>query len=59
MSYVDGFVIPVPQDRLEDYRQQADLAAQIWREHGALEFDRRRPDLLPTSAVSSAEKMAG
>jgi uncharacterized protein YbaA (DUF1428 family) len=37
MSYVDAYVIPVPQDRLEDYRQQADLAAQIWREHGALE----------------------
>jgi uncharacterized protein YbaA (DUF1428 family) len=37
LSYVDGFVTPVPQDRLEDYRQQADRAAQIWREHGALE----------------------
>ena len=27
MGYVDGTVIPVPQDRLEDYRKQADLAA--------------------------------
>ncbi|ADC72029.1 MULTISPECIES: DUF1428 domain-containing protein [unclassified Thioalkalivibrio] len=37
MNYVDGYVIPIPRDRIEDYRQQADLAAQIWREHGALE----------------------
>ncbi|WP_019628118.1 DUF1428 domain-containing protein [Thioalkalivibrio sp. AKL10] len=37
MNYVDGYVIPVPRDRVQDYRQQADLAARIWREHGALE----------------------
>jgi uncharacterized protein YbaA (DUF1428 family) len=35
--YVDGFVIPVPKKNLEEYRRIADLAAKIWREHGALE----------------------
>ena len=37
-KYVDGFVVPVPKDRVEDYRRLAELAAQVWREHGALEY---------------------
>lgn len=36
MSYVDGFVIPVPEDRLEAYRRLAEMAAPIFREYGAL-----------------------
>jgi uncharacterized protein YbaA (DUF1428 family) len=36
MAYVDGFVIPVPKDRLEDYKALARLCAQVWKEHGAL-----------------------
>jgi uncharacterized protein YbaA (DUF1428 family) len=35
--YVDGFVIPVPKKNLEAYRRLAELAAEVWREHGALE----------------------
>jgi uncharacterized protein YbaA (DUF1428 family) len=35
--YVDGFVIPVPKKKLDAYRRIAELAAEIWREHGALE----------------------
>lgn len=38
MSYVDGFVVPVPRDRVEAYRQLATTAGQVWREHGALEY---------------------
>ncbi len=38
MSYVDGFVLPVPQDRLADYRKLARKAGKIWREHGALSY---------------------
>lgn len=37
-KYVDGFVLPVPKDRLEDYRKMAQLAGEVWREHGALEY---------------------
>ena len=36
MAYVDGFVIPVPKDRLDDYKALAALCAQVWKEHGAL-----------------------
>jgi uncharacterized protein YbaA (DUF1428 family) len=38
MSYVDGFVLPVPKKRLDDYRRMARKAGKIWKEHGALEF---------------------
>ena len=36
MSYVDGFVLPVPIDKLADYEKMARKAAKIWIEHGAL-----------------------
>jgi uncharacterized protein YbaA (DUF1428 family) len=38
MSYVDGFVLPVPKRNLEAYRRIARLAGKVWREHGALEY---------------------
>lgn len=37
-TYVDGFVIPVPRDKMETYRQIAEKACKIWMEHGALEY---------------------
>ncbi|MGH8513393.1 MAG: DUF1428 domain-containing protein [Gammaproteobacteria bacterium] len=36
--YVDGFVLPVPKDNMDAYRQLARRAGEIWREHGALEY---------------------
>ncbi|MGI9013388.1 MAG: DUF1428 domain-containing protein [Phycisphaerales bacterium] len=36
--YVDGFVLPVPSDRIEDYRALAEAASAIWKEHGCLEY---------------------
>ena len=38
MSYVDGFVIPVPKKKIKDYRKLATLASKIWRDHGALQY---------------------
>ncbi len=36
--YVDGFVVPVKKDRLDEYKKLAKLASQVWRDHGALEY---------------------
>ena len=36
--YVDGFVVPVPTDKLDDYRRISRKAGKIWREYGALEY---------------------
>jgi uncharacterized protein YbaA (DUF1428 family) len=38
MSYVDGFVLPVPLDKLAAYRRMARTAGKVWREHGALQY---------------------
>jgi uncharacterized protein YbaA (DUF1428 family) len=38
MTYVDGFVLPVPADKIEDYRKMAEPAGAIWMEHGALSY---------------------
>ena len=38
MSYVDGFVIPVPRNRLVDYRKLASQAGKTWLKHGALSY---------------------
>ena len=38
MSYVDGFVLPVPKGKLAEYKKMARKAGKIWLEHGALQF---------------------
>ena len=38
MPYVDGFVVPVPTKKLDDYKKLAKTAAKVWREHGALDY---------------------
>jgi len=35
-NYVDGFIVPVPEGKLEDYKALAKKAAKVFREHGAL-----------------------
>jgi uncharacterized protein YbaA (DUF1428 family) len=37
-QYVDGFVLPIPKEKVGVYRSIAEQAARIWREHGALEY---------------------
>jgi len=38
MSYVDGFVVPVPLKKLAAYRRMAKKAGKVWREYGALDY---------------------
>lgn len=38
MTYVDGFVLPVPKKNLDTYRSMARLGCKVWREHGALGY---------------------
>jgi uncharacterized protein YbaA (DUF1428 family) len=38
MSYVDGYVLPLPKKNIPAYRRMAQKAAKIWREHGALDY---------------------
>jgi len=38
MSYVDGFVLPVPKKNVKAYQALAKKAGKIWMEHGALAY---------------------
>ncbi len=38
MSYVDGFIIAVPKDKLEAYKALAQKGGSIWKEYGALSY---------------------
>lgn len=53
MSYVDGFVIPVPKSKVEAYRRLAQKAGKIWREHGALELRECVADDVKVGKVNS------
>ena len=38
MSYVDGYVLPVPRKKLAAYRRMAKEAGKVWRKYGALQY---------------------
>jgi uncharacterized protein YbaA (DUF1428 family) len=53
MSYVDGFVVPVPESNLKQYRTMSQKAGKIWKEHGALHYvEAVGDDLDPQWALS-------
>jgi len=53
MNYVDGFVVPVPKDKLDDYRKIARLAGKVWMEHGALAYNECVGDDVPMGKRTS------
>lgn len=48
MPYVDGFVLPVPRNKLPAYLRMARKAGKVWREHGALDYRECAGDDLAT-----------
>ncbi|NYE62837.1 uncharacterized protein YbaA (DUF1428 family) [Duganella sp. 1224] len=53
MAYVDGFVIPVPKDKLAAYKTMAQECGAVWKEHGALEFRETVADDAPPGKLTS------
>lgn len=53
MSYVDGFLLAVPKDRIEDYKKMAKLGSEVWTEHGALAYVECLADDTPYGEVTS------
>ena len=58
MPYVDGFVLPVPKRKLEQYRRIARQAGRIWKEMGALEYRECAGDDLFPKGVFPFPKLA-
>jgi uncharacterized protein YbaA (DUF1428 family) len=53
MHYVDGYVVPVPKNKIAAYRSMARKAGKIWREHGALQFTECVADDVKPGKVTS------
>ena len=53
MSYVDGFVVPVPRKNLPAYRRMAKLAGKVWKEYGALDYKEWISDDVKVGKVTS------
>ena len=37
-NYVDGYLLPIPKNKIAAYKKMATLAGKVWRDHGALEY---------------------
>lgn len=53
MSYVDGFVLPIPKKNYAAYKKVATKCAKIWLEHGALSYVECVGDDTPVGKLTS------
>lgn len=53
MTYVDGFVLPVPKAEFEEYKKNAELGRTAWMQHGALSYAEAYSDDVPDGEVTS------
>ncbi|NMP31527.1 DUF1428 domain-containing protein [Thalassotalea sp. M1531] len=37
-NYIDGFVFPIAIEHLNEYKRLSEKVADIWKEHGALDY---------------------
>lgn len=37
-QYVDGFVLPVPKNKMKAYKKLATVAKKVWLDHGAIDY---------------------
>ncbi len=59
MSYVDGYLLPVPKKNIKDYKGIAKKAGKIWRDHGALQYIEAAADDLENEWGVSLGESAG
>ncbi len=53
MAYIDGFVIPVPADKLDVYKEMALRCQPIWQEYGAIGYAECVGDDVPHGELTS------
>lgn len=56
--YVDGFLIPIPKDKVNQYREIAQKAGKVWKEYGALEYYECIGDDLDIEGIVSFKQAA-
>lgn len=57
-KYVDGFLLPINAENIEKYREVAQKAGEVWKEHGALEYLEAVGDDLEIEKMVSFKKSA-
>ncbi len=57
--YIDGFVFAIATDRIDEYKQIAQTAAAIWKEHGAIDYWESVGDDLDIEGMVSFKTIAG
>lgn len=58
MSYIDGYLLSVPKNKLKAYRKMASVAGRVWMKHGALAYVETASDHLDTACGRSFVKAA-
>jgi uncharacterized protein YbaA (DUF1428 family) len=58
-KYVDGYVLPIPKDKIELYLSIASKAGKVWKEHGALEYRECIGDDFEVKNLVSFPRLAG
>ena len=38
LSYVDGYILPLPKKHVKTYRRMAEMGRDAWMKHGALDY---------------------
>jgi len=56
--YVDGFLLPIAEENVGKYKELAQKAGEIWKEHGALEYYECLGDDLEIEKMVSFKKSA-
>ena len=58
-NYIDGFVLPIPRDKLQNYKDVVGAVAEVWREHGALDYNEYVGDDMSLEGTRSFVESAG
>ena len=57
-KYVDGFVLVVPKDKVEEYKKMAIEGRDMWMKYGALEYYECLGDDLETKDMGGMKQLA-
>ncbi len=57
-KYIDGFLLPIKAENIGKYKEIAQAAGEVWKEHGALEYIEAVGDDLEAEKMVSFKKSA-